>query len=109
MLKHGGNLRDAAKMFSRPLDDWLDLSTGINPHFYPAPVLAPNAWHRLPEYSDDLIDAAQTFTARRACSRWLAVRRQFKHCHVCVRFRGWWCLHRLTPNMRINGGRPDMR
>ncbi|MBC3812085.1 threonine-phosphate decarboxylase CobD [Undibacterium aquatile] len=61
MLKHGGNLRDAAKMFSRPLDDWLDLSTGINPHFYPAPVLAPNAWHRLPEYSEDLIVAAQNF------------------------------------------------
>lgn len=61
MLKHGGNLRDAAKIFARPLDDWLDLSTGINPHFYPAPVLAPNAWHRLPEYSDDLIDAAQAF------------------------------------------------
>jgi cobalamin biosynthetic protein CobC len=47
MLEHGGNLRDAAQRFGR--DDWLDLSTGINPHWYPAPAYAGNAWHRLPE------------------------------------------------------------
>ena len=31
MLEHGGNLRDAARLFGR--DDWIDLSTGINPHW----------------------------------------------------------------------------
>lgn len=61
MLEHGGNLRDAVRRFARPLDDWLDLSTGINPHFYPAPVVSANAWHRLPEYSDTLLDAAQQY------------------------------------------------
>jgi cobalamin biosynthetic protein CobC len=61
MLEHGGNLRDAVRHFGRPLEDWLDLSTGINPHFYPAPQLSANAWHRLPEYSDALVQAAQAY------------------------------------------------
>lgn len=59
MLEHGGNLRDAAAHFNRPLAQWLDLSTGINPQHYPVPPLAPNAWHRLPEASPKLAEAAQ--------------------------------------------------
>ena len=61
MLEHGGNLRDAAARFGRPLPDWLDLSTGINPHGYPAPVVAPNTWHRLPESDPALARAAERF------------------------------------------------
>ena len=49
MLEHGGNLRDAARRFGRDLAQWIDLSTGLNPHGYPAPEVAPHAWHRLPE------------------------------------------------------------
>lgn len=59
MLEHGGNLRDATLRFGR--SDWLDLSTGVNPHWYPAPDLAGNAWHRLPEYDPALTEAAQAF------------------------------------------------
>jgi cobalamin biosynthetic protein CobC len=59
MLEHGGNLRDAAKRFGR--DDWLDLSTGINPRWYPAPAVDDNAWHRLPEPDPALTAAAQAF------------------------------------------------
>jgi cobalamin biosynthetic protein CobC len=59
MLEHGGNLRDAAKRFGR--DDWIDLSTGINPHWYPAPALDGNAWHRLPEPDPALLAAAEAF------------------------------------------------
>ena len=61
MLEHGGNLRDAAAHFGRPLEEWLDLSTGINPRPYPAPPLAPNAWHRLPEPSPQLVAAAECY------------------------------------------------
>ncbi|WP_394779238.1 threonine-phosphate decarboxylase CobD [Undibacterium sp.] len=61
MLEHGGNLNDAVRHFGRPLHDWVDLSTGINPRFYPAPQIADNAWHRLPEKSDALQAAAQAF------------------------------------------------
>jgi cobalamin biosynthetic protein CobC len=56
MLEHGGNLRDAARLHGR--DDWIDLSTGINPHGYPAPMLAADAWHRLPEPDPQLVAAA---------------------------------------------------
>jgi cobalamin biosynthetic protein CobC len=56
MLEHGGNLRDARRLFGR--DDWIDLSTGINPHGYPAPNVPAHAWHRLPEPDPALIRAA---------------------------------------------------
>jgi len=55
MLEHGGNLRDAARHYGR--DDWIDLSTGINPDPYPVPALPGNAWHRLPEH-DPALEAA---------------------------------------------------
>jgi cobalamin biosynthetic protein CobC len=59
MLEHGGNLRDATRRFGR--DDWIDLSTGINPHWYPAPALPGNAWHRLPEADPALAAAAASY------------------------------------------------
>lgn len=61
MLEHGGNLRDAARRFGRALEDWTDLSTGINPHWYAPPALAGNAWHRLPEADPELAQAAAAF------------------------------------------------
>lgn len=61
MLEHGGNLRAAAIRFGRDVDDWLDLSTGLNPHWYPAPPLAANAWHRLPETDPALVQAAAAY------------------------------------------------
>ncbi|SAK75048.1 putative threonine-phosphate decarboxylase [Caballeronia catudaia] len=57
-IKHGGNLREAARRYAIPLDDWLDLSTGINPRGYPVPPVPPDAWRRLPEDDDGLADAA---------------------------------------------------
>ena len=56
MLEHGGALREAARLYGR--DDWIDLSTGINPHGYPAPPLPADAWHRLPEPDPALVVAA---------------------------------------------------
>lgn len=35
MLEHGGDLGLAAAQYNIPLEDWLDLSTGINPDNYP--------------------------------------------------------------------------
>ncbi|WP_338770551.1 threonine-phosphate decarboxylase CobD [Massilia sp. METH4] len=56
MPEHGGNLRDAARLYGR--GDWLDLSAGLNPHWYPVPGLPGNAWHRLPEPDTELVAAA---------------------------------------------------
>lgn len=58
MLEHGGNLNHAARRYGRPRSQWLDLSTGINPRPYPAPAIAADAWHRLPEASQALEQAA---------------------------------------------------
>ena len=61
MLEHGGNLHEAIVRYQRPREDWLDLSTGINPQPYPVPAIAPDAWHRLPEPSTALLDAARHY------------------------------------------------
>lgn len=61
MLEHGGNLRDAALCFGRAREDWIDLSTGINPCWYPVPPLAGHAWHRLPEVDPALGLAASRY------------------------------------------------
>jgi len=61
MLEHGGNLHAAAERFGRPLSDWLDLSTGLNPNGYPAPIVGAAAWHRLPENDPLLLQAASRY------------------------------------------------
>lgn len=61
LLKHGGNLNQAAKQYNLQLANWLDLSTGINPDCYPIPSIAENIWQRLPEADDGLIEAVQAY------------------------------------------------
>ena len=61
MLEHGGRLRRAAEAYGIPLVDWLDLSTGINPHGYPVPPVPADAWLRLPEDDDGLEAAAANY------------------------------------------------
>ena len=46
---HGGALDVARRLFPHAPEPWIDLSTGVNPHPYPLPELAPEAWTRLPE------------------------------------------------------------
>jgi cobalamin biosynthetic protein CobC len=57
-IRHGGNLREAARRYAIALGDWLDLSTGINPRAYPVPPVPMDAWRRLPEDSDGLAELA---------------------------------------------------
>ena len=44
-----------------PDADWLDLSTGINPHAWSAPTPPPECWHRLPDPHDGLLEAARAY------------------------------------------------
>ena len=56
---HGGNLDVAQARFGGRLEDWIDLSTGINRRPYPVPALAPRYWSALPSRSDvDALHAA---------------------------------------------------
>ena len=61
--RHGGALADASERYGVPLKDWLDLSTGINPHPYPLPTISQADFHRLP---DPVALAALIGTARAA-------------------------------------------
>jgi cobalamin biosynthesis protein CobC len=45
---HGGALDVARRLAPGAPEPWIDLSTGINPHPYPLPDLAPELWSRLP-------------------------------------------------------------
>ncbi|MHB1291638.1 MAG: threonine-phosphate decarboxylase CobD [Sulfuricella sp.] len=58
MLEHGGQIRQAARRYGIPPEDWLDLSTGINPLGWPVPAIPPECWRRLPELDDGLMEAA---------------------------------------------------
>jgi len=52
MQEHGGNLDLAVQRFGGRLDDWIDLSTGINRRPYPLPDLQPRHWSSLPSRAD---------------------------------------------------------
>lgn len=60
---HGGNLDAALARFGGHRQDWLDLSTGINPVPYPLPDLPAQSWTALPDETAmaDLITAARDF------------------------------------------------
>ncbi|SON53068.1 threonine-phosphate decarboxylase [Vibrio tapetis] len=58
MLNHGGKLRQYAKQFERPFNEWVDLSTGVSPFTYPIGNIPEPIWNRLPEDEDGLIEAA---------------------------------------------------
>ncbi len=60
-IRHGGNLREAAHRYGIALEDWLDLSTGINPFGYPVPPVPPDAWRRLPEENDGFAECAARY------------------------------------------------
>lgn len=47
-MDHGGDLDRAIAQYGGTPDDWMDLSTGINPFSYPIPQLSDRAWTALP-------------------------------------------------------------
>jgi cobalamin biosynthetic protein CobC len=59
--KHGGNLGEMVRAMGRPESDWLDLSTGINPHPWEAPTPPPATWYQLPDPHDGLVEAAAAY------------------------------------------------
>ena len=67
MLEHGGRLRAAAQQYGIPLNEWLDLSTGLAPWPFEFPAVPASVWQRLPEAEDGLAAvAAQRYGAAQA-------------------------------------------
>ncbi len=67
MLEHGGKLRHAAQRYGIALDQWMDLSTGLNPQAWPVCDIPTSAWARLPEDEDSLIEIAQHYYGAANC------------------------------------------
>lgn len=91
MLEHGGRLLNAVKQYNIPLEHWIDLSTGINPHGWPVPSIPPEYFNRLPDDNDNLIETAKKYygtdsllplAGSQAAIQLLPVLR--KPCHVAV-------------------------
>lgn len=61
---HGGRLNAAVRESNIPREQWLDLSTGINPNGYPVPALPAEVWQRLPEDDDEVVALARQWFAR---------------------------------------------
>lgn len=59
--QHGGQLTLASERYNIPLENWVDLSTGINPVSYPLPEVPTVIWQRLPETNDGLESAAAAY------------------------------------------------
>jgi len=57
-IAHGGRLDEARRRYPHAPQPWIDLSTGVNPHPYPLPAVAPAAWARLPD--DEAFAALET-------------------------------------------------
>jgi len=61
LLEHGGALNRAVQQYGRPVEAWLDLSTGINAEAWPVPAVPAGCWQRLPEEDDGLLAAARAY------------------------------------------------
>jgi cobalamin biosynthetic protein CobC len=48
-IVHGGGVTAATRLFGGRPEEWLDLSTGINPNPVALPEISVAAWHRLPD------------------------------------------------------------
>lgn len=59
--QHGGARRYWADHYGVPLEQMIDLSTGINPHGWSVPEIPPEVWQRLPEIEPKLIQAAADY------------------------------------------------
>lgn len=58
LSRHGGNLVAASAESSIPIEQWIDLSTGISPWVWPVPSIPDAVWQRLPNEDNDLEIAA---------------------------------------------------
>ena len=83
-IKHGGRILAAAKKYHIPVAEWLDLSTGLNPHGWPVPAIPASVWQALPE-DDDGLQAA-------AC--------QYYECDTCLPVAGSQSAIQTLPSLR---------
>ncbi len=64
---HGSDIYSASQHYAIAVDEWIDLSTGINPRAYPVDVIDTAAFQRLPYLSPKLLDAARQYYGHHPC------------------------------------------
>ena len=60
-LIHGGDLISASSQYGIPVEEWLDLSTGINPVPYPVPDISEHWFQQLPYQSAEFKAAVKNY------------------------------------------------
>ena len=60
---HGGDVLRASRDYHIPRDQWLDLSTGINPDPYPVDHISPDSFFQLPYIRPEFNDAVTRYYA----------------------------------------------
>ncbi|MEL6768000.1 MAG: threonine-phosphate decarboxylase CobD [Pseudomonadota bacterium] len=72
--EHGGGLEAPMAAYGGAIEDWIDLSTGINRVPYPVPPLSPRAWTALPQAGalEDMLAAAGAYFGVPAAARLVA-------------------------------------
>lgn len=61
LTEHGGCLQQAATVYEIPVPQWMDLSTGINPHGWPVGPIPQAILARLPEEEDGLTEVMRDY------------------------------------------------
>ncbi|MGH6760131.1 MAG: threonine-phosphate decarboxylase CobD [Phyllobacterium sp.] len=63
VIEHGGALDRAVAQYGGQVEDWLDLSTGINPEAFPIPGMNAEIWNRLPDQRvlDNALQSARDY------------------------------------------------
>ncbi|VAW95971.1 L-threonine 3-O-phosphate decarboxylase [hydrothermal vent metagenome] len=52
--RHGGDIVTFSKHYGVPVNQWLDLSTGLNPFAWSVPAIAQHIWEKLPQQNNQL-------------------------------------------------------
>ena len=63
IIAHGGRLDETIERYGGKYEDWLDLSTGINPQAYPVDRISDHVWQRLPGRDAEIIMTEASTTA----------------------------------------------
>ncbi len=61
LISHGGNLPLASEKYAIQLDDWVDLSTGLNPNSYPVGKISSQVFSQLPYEQPALCENAAEY------------------------------------------------
>lgn len=61
LAPHGGDIISASKQFQIAIDQWIDLSTGLNPDSYPIDDIPASAFQHLPYLQPDFVAASDHY------------------------------------------------